>query len=69
MVAVVVSLLVFALSYYFGLETRQHSSYLVAEQLSKMVEKTAVISANSNDPELWIRRAATLKVIITKTVC
>jgi diguanylate cyclase (GGDEF)-like protein/PAS domain S-box-containing protein len=52
MVAVVVSLLVSALSYYFGLETRQHTSYLVAEQLSKMVEKTAVIAANSNDHEL-----------------
>jgi diguanylate cyclase (GGDEF)-like protein/PAS domain S-box-containing protein len=52
MVAVVVSLLVSALSYYFGLESRQHTSYLVAEQLSNMVEKTAVIAANSNDPEL-----------------
>ena len=51
-VAVVVSLLVSALSYYFGLETRQQASYLFAEQMSKTVEKTAVIAAYVNDAEL-----------------
>jgi diguanylate cyclase (GGDEF)-like protein/PAS domain S-box-containing protein len=52
LVAVVVSLFASALSYYLGLETRQQSSYLLAEQLSKTVEKIAVIAAYVNDPEL-----------------
>jgi diguanylate cyclase (GGDEF)-like protein/PAS domain S-box-containing protein len=52
MVAVVVSLLVSALSYYAGLETRQHTNYLLAEHLSKTVEKTAIFAANANDAAL-----------------
>jgi diguanylate cyclase (GGDEF)-like protein/PAS domain S-box-containing protein len=52
LVAVVVSLFVSALSYYFGLETRQQASHLLAEKLSKTVEKTAVIAAYSNDAGL-----------------
>lgn len=52
LVAVVVSLFASALSYYFGLESRQKSSYLLAEQLSETVEKIAVIAAYVNDPEL-----------------
>ncbi|MFT4807624.1 MAG: diguanylate cyclase (GGDEF)-like protein/PAS domain S-box-containing protein [Paraglaciecola sp.] len=52
MVAVVVSLLVSALSYYVGLEARQNTSYLLAEKLSKTVEQTAVLAAHVNDTEL-----------------
>lgn len=52
LVAVVVSLLASGSSYYFGLESRQKTSYLLAEQLSKTVEKIAVIAAYVNDPEL-----------------
>tara|TARA_R110002153_G_scaffold158947_3_gene311084 strand:+ start:2859 stop:4454 length:1596 start_codon:yes stop_codon:yes gene_type:complete len=52
LVALVVSFFASALSYYLGLETRQQSSYLLAKQLSKTVEKTAVIAAYVNDPEL-----------------
>jgi diguanylate cyclase (GGDEF)-like protein/PAS domain S-box-containing protein len=52
LVAVVVSLIASALSYYIGLEARQQTSYLLAEQLSKTVEEIAVIAAYINDPEL-----------------
>jgi len=52
LVAVVVSLFVSALSYYLGLDTRQQSNYLLAEQLSKTVEKIAVIAVYVNDSEL-----------------
>ena len=52
LMAVVVSLFASALSYYFGLETRQKASYLLAEQLSETVEKIAAIAAYVNDPEL-----------------
>jgi len=52
LVALVVALFAAALSYYFGLETRQKTSYLVAEQLSKTVEGIAVIAAYVNDPDL-----------------
>lgn len=50
--AVVVSLFASVLSYYFGLETRQKTSYLLAEQLSITVEKIAATAAHANDPEL-----------------
>ncbi|MEP1444490.1 MAG: diguanylate cyclase [Paraglaciecola sp.] len=52
MVAIVVSTFASALSYYFGLESRQKSSYLLAEQLSKTVEQIAVIAAYVSDTEL-----------------
>lgn len=52
LVAVVVSLVASTLSYYFGLEARQQAGYLFAEKLSKMVEKTSVIAASTNDIEL-----------------
>lgn len=52
LVAIVVSLFASGLSYYFGLESRQKNSYLLAEQLSQTVEKIAVIAAYVNDPEL-----------------
>jgi diguanylate cyclase (GGDEF)-like protein len=52
LVAVVVSFLASALSYYFGLETRQQTSYLLAEKLSTMVEKTAIIASSANDSKL-----------------
>lgn len=52
LVAVVVSLFASALSYYFGLETRKQTSYLLTDRLSKMVEKTAIIAASANDAEL-----------------
>jgi diguanylate cyclase (GGDEF)-like protein len=52
LVAIAVSLFASALSYYFGLESRQKSSYLLAEQLSGTVEKIAVIAAYVNDTEL-----------------
>jgi diguanylate cyclase (GGDEF)-like protein/PAS domain S-box-containing protein len=52
LVAIVISLFFSTLSYYFGLEARQQNSYLFAEQLSKTVEKTAVIAAYVNDTEL-----------------
>lgn len=40
------------LSYYFGLEKRQQSSYSFAEQYSQTVEKTAAIAASENDVDL-----------------
>jgi diguanylate cyclase (GGDEF)-like protein/PAS domain S-box-containing protein len=52
LVAVIVSLFASALSYYFSLGSRQQAGYLLAEKLSKMVEKTAIIAASSNNPEL-----------------
>jgi diguanylate cyclase (GGDEF)-like protein/PAS domain S-box-containing protein len=52
LIAVIVSLFASVLSYYVGLETRQQSSYLLAEKLSKTVEKTAVIAAYENDEKL-----------------
>lgn len=48
----VVSLLASALSYFYGTETQQQTSYLLAEKLLKTVEKTAVIAAYTNDQEL-----------------
>lgn len=51
-VAVIISLFASAFSYYFGLEARQQTNYLLAEQLSATVEKTAVIAAYVNDTEL-----------------
>jgi diguanylate cyclase (GGDEF)-like protein/PAS domain S-box-containing protein len=52
LVAVVVSLFASTISYYYGLETRQQTSYLLAEKLSKTVEKTAVIAVYRNDAKL-----------------
>jgi PAS domain-containing protein len=52
LIAVVVSLFASALSYYYGLENRQQTSYLLAEKLSKTVEKTAVIATYENDEKL-----------------
>lgn len=52
LIAIIISLLASALSYYLGLEARQQSSYLLAEQLSKTVEKTAVVAAYINDNDL-----------------
>ena len=51
-IAVAVSLFASALSYYFGLETRQQANYLLAEQLSKTAEKTAVIAVYAKDAKL-----------------
>ncbi|WP_293745586.1 diguanylate cyclase [uncultured Paraglaciecola sp.] len=51
-IAVAVSLFASALSYYFALETRHQANYLLAEQLSKTAEKTAVIAAYANNVEL-----------------
>jgi diguanylate cyclase (GGDEF)-like protein len=52
LVAVVISFLASVLSYYLGLETRQQTSYLLAENLSTMVEKTAIIASSANDSKL-----------------
>jgi diguanylate cyclase (GGDEF)-like protein len=52
LVAVVISFLASVLSYYFGLETRQQASYLLAEKLSTMVEKTAIMASSANDSKL-----------------
>tara|TARA_R110000751_G_scaffold116604_2_gene216412 strand:+ start:175899 stop:177497 length:1599 start_codon:yes stop_codon:yes gene_type:complete len=52
LVAIIVSLFASGLSYYFGLETRQKNSYLLAEQLSNTVEKIATTAAQKNDREL-----------------
>lgn len=52
LIAVIVSIIASALSYYFGLETRQQTNSLLAGQLSKTVEKAASIAAYSNDLEL-----------------
>jgi diguanylate cyclase (GGDEF)-like protein/PAS domain S-box-containing protein len=52
LISIVISLIASALTYYFGLEDRQKTNYLLAEQLSKTVEKTAVIAAYVNDNEL-----------------
>lgn len=47
-----ISLVASALSYYWGLESRQQASYFLAEQLSETVKKTAVIASYVNDTEL-----------------
>ena len=52
LIAIVFSLLASALSYYCGLESRQKHSYLLAQQLSETVKKTALIAAYVNDTEL-----------------
>jgi uncharacterized membrane protein len=52
LMAVITSLFVLALSYYFGLQTQQQTSYLLAEKLSKPVEKIAVIAVYENNTEL-----------------
>lgn len=52
LVAVVVSLFASVLSYYLGLEAWQQTSHLLAKQLSKTVEKTAGIAAQTNNQEL-----------------
>lgn len=51
-IAIIISLLASALSYYLGLEARSQSSHILAEQLSKTVEKTAVVAAYINDADL-----------------
>ncbi|MEP0354269.1 MAG: diguanylate cyclase [Paraglaciecola sp.] len=52
LIAIIISLLASALSYYFGLEARHQSSHILAMQLSKTVEKTAVVAAYINDADL-----------------
>jgi diguanylate cyclase (GGDEF)-like protein/PAS domain S-box-containing protein len=52
LIAVIVSLIASALSYYFDLETRQKTNLLHAEHLSKTVESTAVIAAFENNSVL-----------------
>jgi diguanylate cyclase (GGDEF)-like protein/PAS domain S-box-containing protein len=52
LVAVFVSILASILSYYLGMEARQQTNYLLADQLSKTVKKAAAIAVQTNNLEL-----------------
>lgn len=62
LVALIISAFASVFSYYFGLESRQQTNYLLAEQLSATVEKTAVIAVYVNDSELALEIANGLVV-------